>query len=204
MQRLPDQSELFQPATEPRPAGLVYAAEFISPAEERSLLAVIERLTLHEAQYKQFTARRRIASFGGQYDFSTNLLEPAPDLPASLEPLRAKVAEWVSLPSEQFVHAMVAEYQPGTPLGWHRDVPQFEVIVRPSFASCVFYFALHPVGEQHADAECRLPPVVVDQAFAITGEELHITFEAPVQREAPVQLKSAPVVSRLQIVAYEQ
>jgi alkylated DNA repair dioxygenase AlkB len=25
-------------------------------------------------------------------------------------------------------HALVAEYQPGTPLGWHRDVPNFGVV----------------------------------------------------------------------------
>ena len=27
---------------------------------------------------------------------------------------------------DNFIHAMVAEYRPGTPLGWHRDVPDFE------------------------------------------------------------------------------
>ena len=28
----------------------------------------------------------------------------------------------------------MAEYQPGTPLGWHRDVPQFERVVGISLA----------------------------------------------------------------------
>ena len=32
-------------------------------------------------------------------------------------------------PPAQFTQALVAEYQPGTPLGWHRDVPDFEDIV---------------------------------------------------------------------------
>ncbi len=31
--------------------------------------------------------------------------------------------------SAELVHALVAEYAPGTPLGWHRDVPDFETIV---------------------------------------------------------------------------
>ena len=30
---------------------------------------------------------------------------------------------------EEFVQALIAEYTPGTPLGWHRDVPDFELIV---------------------------------------------------------------------------
>jgi len=93
------------------------------------MLAVIAALPLHEAQYKQFTARRRIASFGGQYDFSTNVLEPAPELPAPFHPLRAKVAQWLGIAPEQFAHTLIAEYPSGTPLGWHRDVPQFERVV---------------------------------------------------------------------------
>src|SRR5262249_22481471 len=79
-------------------------------------------------------ARRRIATFGGQYDFSTNVLEAAPELPAALHPLRAKVGAWLHIPPERFAHALVAEYRPGTPLGWHRDVPQFELVVGISLA----------------------------------------------------------------------
>ncbi len=35
---------------------------------------------------------------------------------------------------QDFVQALIAEYQPGTPLGWHRDVPDFEVVVGISLA----------------------------------------------------------------------
>jgi len=134
MQISSQQTHLFEAAPGSLPDGLVYQPDFLSVAEESALLAVIAALPLHEAQYKQFTARRRIASFGGQYDFSTNVLEPAPDLPASLHPLRAKVAHWLGVAPEHFAHTLVAEYQPGTPLGWHRDVPEFERIVGVSLA----------------------------------------------------------------------
>ena len=33
------------------------------------------------------------------------------------------------------MHALIAEYRTGTPLGWHRDVPDFEVIVGASLGS---------------------------------------------------------------------
>jgi alkylated DNA repair dioxygenase AlkB len=134
MQICSQQTNLFAAVPGSLPDGLVYQPDFLSIAEESSLLAVIAALPLHEAQYKQFTARRRIASFGGQYDFSTNVLEPAPDLPASLHPLRAKVAQWLGVEAEQFAHTLIAEYQPGTQLGWHRDVPQFERVVGISLA----------------------------------------------------------------------
>jgi alkylated DNA repair dioxygenase AlkB len=134
MQSQSKQSELFAAAREARPSGLVYQPEFITQEEEQCLLQVIDGLALHDAQYKQFTARRRIASFGGQYDFSRNVLEEAPELPPSLHPLRAKVARWLQIALEQFAHVLVAQYRPGTPLGWHRDVAQFELVVGVSLA----------------------------------------------------------------------
>ena len=60
---------------------------------------------------------------------STDVLGSAPTLPSSLWPLRDKVARRLRLPAQRFAHVLVTEYQPGAPLGWHRDVPQFELIV---------------------------------------------------------------------------
>jgi alkylated DNA repair dioxygenase AlkB len=68
-------------------------------------------------------------SYGGQYDFSEQRLHDAPPLPAWLDPLREKAARWAGLSAQGFTQALVAEYRPGTPLGWHRDVPDFEDVV---------------------------------------------------------------------------
>jgi len=43
--------------------------------------------------------------------------------------LRPTGGPWLGRPPEDLGHALVAEYVPGTPLGWHRDVPGFETIV---------------------------------------------------------------------------
>jgi hypothetical protein len=63
MQPRSTQSDLFEPLPKRLPDGLVYRPDFLSAVEESQLLAQIRELPLHEAQYKQFTARRRIASF---------------------------------------------------------------------------------------------------------------------------------------------
>ena len=107
------------------PEGLVFQPEFISAEEERALLEEIARLPLAAAKYKQYTARRRIAYFGFGYDFTANRLGEAPPAPAFLEPLRDKVAAWMSLAPAALEQALVTEYRPGTPLGWHRDAPDF-------------------------------------------------------------------------------
>ncbi|AVS92469.1 2OG-Fe(II) oxygenase [Paracidovorax avenae] len=109
--------------------GLVYQEAFLSEQEEQALIAIIRSLPLHAAQYKQYLARRKVVSFGGSYDFDTNRLLPGVALDPRLLWLREKVARWIDVPAEDLVHALVAEYAPGTPLGWHRDVPDFEAIV---------------------------------------------------------------------------
>ncbi|HEY8553693.1 MAG TPA: alpha-ketoglutarate-dependent dioxygenase AlkB [Burkholderiales bacterium] len=140
----PAQGELFD-ATPPLPEGLVYQPDFITAAEEAELLAEIGRLPLREAQYKSFTAKRRVQSFGVAYDFRTNTLQPGPPLPSFLMTLREKVARWVDLPAERFAHGLVTEYRPGTQLGWHRDAPEFAVIVGISLLGpCRMRFRPYP------------------------------------------------------------
>jgi len=139
-------------AQESLPNGLVYAPAFIGVAEEAALLDHIAGLVLHEAQYKAYTAKRRTASFGSSYDFSANALNAEPPIPTFLLPLREKVASWVDIPANDFAHALVTEYRPGTALGWHRDVPQFAVIVGISLANpCRMRF--RPYMKEPVDAE---------------------------------------------------
>jgi alkylated DNA repair dioxygenase AlkB len=130
------------------PDGMRYEREFLTRDEEAELIALIQEMPLHEMQYKAFTAKRRVISFGGQYDFQAQRLEEAAELPVSLEPLRAKAAQWLGVPPEAFVHTLVAEYREGTPLGWHRDVPNFEDVVGISLLNdAVMRFRPYPPRE---------------------------------------------------------
>jgi alkylated DNA repair dioxygenase AlkB len=120
------QQELFSATA--LPEGFTYMPQFLAEAEERELLEVIRTLPFKAAQYKQWQARRRVVSYGGGYDFTRNELTAAPPMPQFLWPLRAQLARWADLDPARIEHAMIAEYQPGTPLGWHRDVPAFEIV----------------------------------------------------------------------------
>ncbi|MDQ7759008.1 alpha-ketoglutarate-dependent dioxygenase AlkB [Xanthomonas sontii] len=125
--------------------GLVYQEEFLSEQEQQELIDIIRSLPLHAAQYKQYLARRKVVSFGGSYDFDVNRLLPGVALDPRLLWLRERVAQWIDVPAEELVHALLAEYAPGTPLGWHRDVPDFETIVGLSFGGrATLKFRPHP------------------------------------------------------------
>jgi alkylated DNA repair dioxygenase AlkB len=130
----PAQAQLF---TEPQSfaiPGLKYQTNFVSPAEELSLLEVIRSLDLKEAQYRQWRANRRTVSFGGKYDFTAHELMPAEPIPAFLFALRARSAAWSGIEASRFNHAIIAEYRTGTQLGWHRDVSNFGAVVGVSLA----------------------------------------------------------------------
>jgi alkylated DNA repair dioxygenase AlkB len=117
------------------PDGLVYQPGLLTADEEAALVATIAELPLAEAKYKAFTAKRRILSFGGSYDFDARELGPAPPIPDFLLPLRERVATWAGVPSASLTHGLVAEYRPGTALGWHRDVPNFELVIGVSLGT---------------------------------------------------------------------
>ncbi|WP_244258759.1 alpha-ketoglutarate-dependent dioxygenase AlkB [Cupriavidus gilardii] len=124
-----DQFSLFGGgAVEASIPGLIYQPDFLSPDEETSIIEIVQSLPLQAARYKGYLARRRVVSFGGSYDFDSNELLPAQALDARLLPLRERVAQWAGMSPERLAHVLVAEYAPGTPLGWHRDVPDFERI----------------------------------------------------------------------------
>ena len=116
------------------PPGMRLEEDFLAPDEEQALLAHIRGLPLTNAEYLQYTARRRTMSYGGKYDFAHQQLDEAPPIPDWLQPLKARAAAWAEVNADEIAQALVSEYAPGTPLGWHRDVPHYEHIIGISLA----------------------------------------------------------------------
>ena len=133
-------------------------------------MAEIGRLPFENARYKEWTAHRRIVSYGGRYDFSANELKPAGPIPPFLLDLRAAAAGFVGVPAAQLTHALVAEYRAATRLGWHRDVPEFELVVGVSLLGPARMRLRRYPHVAHAAER----PLVVDLAprsiYTLTGE----------------------------------
>ncbi len=123
------QPDLFAVAAERPPPGFCYREQFLAREQEAALVAAIEQLPFAQARYKEWTANRRVVSYGGRYDFSRHELLPEAPVPPFLRELRAAAARFVGVEDEALSHALVAEYAAGTQLGWHRDVPEFELVV---------------------------------------------------------------------------
>jgi alkylated DNA repair dioxygenase AlkB len=153
------QQDLFSTASDTLLPGLWYQPDFLDAAAERRLLEHVRRLPLQEAEYKDYRAKRRVAHFGGQYDFARNELESAAPLPDFLISLRDRVAAWAAVDPVELAQALVAEYRPGTQLGWHRDVPQFETVVGVSLLGhCRMRFRPYPPSRGAKILDLQLAP----------------------------------------------
>ncbi|MBW8844476.1 MAG: alpha-ketoglutarate-dependent dioxygenase AlkB [Burkholderiales bacterium] len=166
------QTSLFEalaPSPQALPEGLAYQPEFLTVAEEAALIELVQALPLQAARYKGFVARRRVASYGGRFDYDDNRLLPAAPLIEALYPLRERVGRWAGVSAQALGHALVAEYAPGAPLGWHRDVPNFEEVFGVSLGSeAVLRFRPYPPKQLRREDMLKLP-VAPRSIYALRG-----------------------------------
>lgn len=116
------------------PKGLDYAADFISPDEERELIEHVAKLSLEPFQFGQYEGKRRVASFGLRYDYSLRRLLPAEPIPLWINPLISRVEAFGGRDT-RIAQILCTEYNAGIGIGWHRDKPHFDRIFGLSLAS---------------------------------------------------------------------
>ena len=116
-------------------AGLDYREEVVNEAEERELIDRLDALDLSPFRFQGWLGNRKTMSFGWRYDFddaSFSRTEPIPDW---LNPVREKAAAFAGLNPDDFAHVLLARYDPGAGIGWHRDRDVFEQVVGLSLAT---------------------------------------------------------------------
>jgi alkylated DNA repair dioxygenase AlkB len=128
------------------PEGFSYLREFITPGEEIQLVEEISRLSLHTFIFQGFEAKRKVASFGHDWNFTDRKLRPGKPLPRAFDWVLNKVAAHMS-DSDDFAEILVTEYPPGSVINWHRDAPPFDIIAGISLLSDAI-FKLRPYDPQ--------------------------------------------------------
>jgi alkylated DNA repair dioxygenase AlkB len=118
-----------------------------------------------------FEARRRVAFFGATYGRD----ETAPPIPDFLLELRERVAAWSGIEAGAFAMALINEYPPGSPIGWHRDAPQYDVVAGISLLSaCRMRFRpyLRPRDLSSAPRRTATHEIVLEprSVYLMTGE----------------------------------
>jgi alkylated DNA repair protein (DNA oxidative demethylase) len=116
-------------------AGLHYRQEFIGEAEQQRLLDRLMPLDLAPFRFHGWLGNRRTRSFGWRYDFDDASFAPTEAIPDWLAPVRAKAAAFAGVEACDFVHVLLARYDPGAGIGWHRDRDVFDKVVGISLST---------------------------------------------------------------------
>jgi alkylated DNA repair protein (DNA oxidative demethylase) len=121
---------------EPPPVpGLEYRPEFISAIEEQALVERLRAIELAPFKFHGWLGNRKTLSFGWRYDFDDASFTRTEPLPDWLGPLRTRAAELADVAPDDFVHVLLARYDPGAGIGWHRDRDVFEKVVGVSLGT---------------------------------------------------------------------
>jgi alkylated DNA repair dioxygenase AlkB len=121
------------------PEGFRYQAEVLSPQMETSLLESFRDLPFEEFQFHGYVGKRRVVSYGWQYDFAEARLRKTEDIPGFLLPVRELAARFAGVEPADLHHVLVTEYSAGSAIGWHRDKAVFgDVIGISLLSSCNF------------------------------------------------------------------
>jgi alkylated DNA repair dioxygenase AlkB len=146
---------------------MVLQAEFLTPAEEVALLALLRKVDYGSVRMHGVTAKRRVAQFGWHYAFQAFRLAPATPIPEEFLPLRERAAAIAGIAPAEFAEALATEYPAGAGIGWHRDAPPFGIIAGISLgAACRMRFRK---GEG-ADRESMAVELRPRSIYLLTGE----------------------------------
>ena len=150
------------------PPGFVYLPDFLTPEEERLLLAEVEAYPFHEVRMRGQVARRTVIHFGWDYDYEGWKIEPTTPPSTRLRELADRCAHAAGIAAESLQQFLVARYPPGATIGWHRDAPMFgsPVIGISLHAPCTMKFR-RKTGETWTIEKQELAP---RSLYLIDGE----------------------------------
>jgi alkylated DNA repair dioxygenase AlkB len=162
-------SNLF-PELTPFPPGFKYVPDFLTVEEEAQLLAILSSLSLKTFLFHGYEAKRKVASFGYNYHFTSRTISEGAPVPAGFDFLIRKVEAHFELPGGSFKQILTSEYPPNSVINWHRDAPPFGIIVGISLAAdCVF--RLRPYAKEKQTRKSILSfPVARRSLYLMSGE----------------------------------
>ena len=140
------------------PEGFRYIPGVLTEQEEEELYAEILKTEVHAFNFQDYTAKRKVASFGHDWSFEKKQLSKGKDIPESFVPLIEKVSGFLSITPNAFAELLVTEYPVGSVINWHRDAPPFDLIAGISLRSdCTFRLRPQDKSKQNRKSIISFP-----------------------------------------------
>jgi len=149
------------------PRGFAYHPAVLDEAEERALACHLEDLDFAAVTMRGKVARRRAKHFGWIYGYESWRITPGPPIPDFLDPVRRRVARLAGVSPEGLVEVLVNTYPAGAGIGWHRDAPQFGLVIGVSLlGECRLRFQ----RGRGAARQTRWVTIAPRSAYVLDGE----------------------------------
>ena len=113
----------------PLVTGLRYQEGIIGESEEREVIEQLEGLELAPFRFHGWLGNRRTRSFGWRYDFDDASFARTDPIPPWMHPLQERAAAFAGVSPNDLIHVLVARYDAGAGIGWHRDRDVFDEVV---------------------------------------------------------------------------
>jgi alkylated DNA repair dioxygenase AlkB len=155
---MPQQAMLFEPQAPALPEGLRLQGALITPDEERALVAHFATLPFKEFEFQGFLGKRRVVSYGWQYDFNGGGLRRTEEMPAFLHPIRDKAAAFADVAPAELEHVLLTEYPPGATIGWHKDRSVFGRVIGISLGAPAVFRLRRKAGARWERASFTAAP----------------------------------------------
>ncbi|MGK9051508.1 alpha-ketoglutarate-dependent dioxygenase AlkB [Xaviernesmea oryzae] len=152
------QADLFGNAEPALPPGFRYQPDIVPEGIQSDLLHEIPQLPLKPFDFHGFEGKRRVVSYGWKYDFDTEKVRRTGDIPPFLLPVRTIAAAFAGIAPDQLQQALVTEYAPGAPIGWHKDKNVFGRVVGVSLLSSCTLRLRHRAGNKWERASVIAEP----------------------------------------------
>ena len=161
------QADLF---AEPLLHGLEYRQDFITPDQESALIEHLRAMDLAPFRLHGWTGNRKTQSHGWRYDFDDASFRPTEPIPGWLQPVRDEAAEFAGVAPDDIAHALIARYDPGAGIGWHKDRSVFDRVVGVSLGSPATLRFRQRAGSGFRRFSL---PVEPRSAYLLSGEARH-------------------------------
>jgi alkylated DNA repair dioxygenase AlkB len=148
-------------------AGLEYREEFVSEGAAQALIDKLQAEDLTPFRFHGWLGNRKTKTYGWRYDFDDATFAPAEPIPDWLHPVRARAAQLAGIAPGDFEHVLLARYDPGAGIGWHRDRPQFKDVVGISLGSPATMRFRQRTSDGFRRAKVHLEP---RSAYLLSGE----------------------------------
>ncbi|CAN7677850.1 alpha-ketoglutarate-dependent dioxygenase AlkB [Rhizobium sp. LjRoot98] len=162
----PAQADLFGEAEPALPSGFRYQPDVVPKDVQSVLLRELPQLPLKPFDFHGFEGKRRVISYGWKFDFDTQQVRRTEDIPPFLLPVRSIAAAFAGIAPDQLQQALVTEYAPGAPIGWHQDKNVFGRIIGVSLLSAATFRLRRRFGDRWERASVIAEP---GSAYVLSG-----------------------------------